>query len=187
MRRSCLLVCLVLFLGVPSPAQVLHVPGEHPSIQAAINAADPGDTVLVTEGTYFENINFKGKAITVASYFLVDSDTTHITRTIIDGSRAVDLTRASAVSLRSGEDSTSVLCGFTVTGGTGSYLPDVHTEPNNMKNWRNMCGGGIVMHRAGGKIVHNIIEHNQVQTDTVRGAYGAGILANVNEGRTAII
>lgn len=45
----------------------IHVPADQPTIQAAINAAANGDTVLVSDGTYKENINFKGKAITVAS------------------------------------------------------------------------------------------------------------------------
>jgi signal transduction histidine kinase/DNA-binding response OmpR family regulator len=179
-------MCLVLLLGSSSLAQVLHVPGDHTSIQAGIDSAEPGDTILVAEGIYFENIDFRGKALTLASYFLIDSDTAHISRTIINGSRAQDLTRASVVSLRSGEDSTSVLCGFTITGGTGSYLTDVHTE-SDMKSWRNMCGGGVVMHRSGGKIIHNLIEYNHLQTDTIRGSYGGGILANVNGGRTAII
>ena len=155
MRRSCLLVCLVLVLGVPSPAQVLYVPRDHHSIQTAIDAALPGDTILVKEGTYFENIDFRGKALTLASYFILDRDVSHISRTIIDGSRALDPARASVVTFDSGEDSTSVVCGFTITGGTGSYIPDVHTE-QSMKNWRNICGGGILMHRSGGKIIYNI-------------------------------
>ena len=186
MRRSSLLVCLLFVLGVPSLAQIIHVPADQPTIQAGIDITTPGDTVMVAEGTYYENINFKGKALTVASLFLLDADTAHISRTIINGSRATDPTRASVVTLCSGEDSTSVLCGFTITGGTGTYLPDVHTE-KGMRNWRNICGGGILMHLSGGKIVNNIIENNLVQTDTIRGAYGAGIMANVNEGRTAII
>ena len=186
MRRSCLLMCLVIGLGVHTRAQVLYVPADHSSIQAGIDAAEPGDTVLVDEGTYFENIDFRGKALTLASHFLIDMDTTHISHTIIDGSRATDLTRASVVTFRSGEDSTSVLCGFTITGGTGTFLTDVHID-EYMRKWRNMCGGGIVIHRSGAKILHNIIENNLVQTDTVRGAYGGGIMANVNDGRTAII
>ena len=186
MRRSFLLMCLVIVPGIQSLAQVIHVPRDQPSIQAGIDAAAPGDTVLVAEGNYYENINYKGKALTLASLFLLDSDTAHISRTIIDGSRATDLIRASVVTLCSGEDSTSVLCGFTITGGTGTYLTDVHTE-TGMRDWRYMCGGGILMHHSGGKIIHNIIEYNPLQADTIRGSIGGGIMANVNHRRTAVI
>jgi hypothetical protein len=162
---------IFLVLGAPSLAQIIYVPSDQPSIQGGIDAAETGDTVLVSPGTYFENIDFKGKPITLSSHFLLDSDTVHIYRTIIDGSRTSDLTRGSVVSFRSGEDSTSILCGFTFTGGKGSYLPDVHIG-SSMRNWRNMCGGGVLIHRSGGKIIHNIIIHNLLQTDTIRGAYG---------------
>src|SRR6266481_2840663 len=47
--------------------QTINVPTNQPTIQAAINAANNGDTVLVAPGTSTENINFNGKAITVTS------------------------------------------------------------------------------------------------------------------------
>ncbi|MFW5653270.1 MAG: choice-of-anchor Q domain-containing protein, partial [Planctomycetota bacterium] len=51
----------------PLVADDLLVPAEYPTIQAAINAAEVGDEVIVSPGVYNESIDFLGKAITVRS------------------------------------------------------------------------------------------------------------------------
>ncbi len=48
-------------------AEVIQVPLGSPTIQGAIDIAANGDTILVAPGTYVENIDFRGKAITVTS------------------------------------------------------------------------------------------------------------------------
>ncbi|HVP12004.1 MAG TPA: right-handed parallel beta-helix repeat-containing protein [Phycisphaerae bacterium] len=49
----------------------LNVPAQYATIQAAINAARPGDEVVIADGVYSgtgnKNLDFKGKAITVRS------------------------------------------------------------------------------------------------------------------------
>lgn len=52
----------VLFVSLAASAVVadtIRVPQDHKSIQSAINAAEPGDTVLVSTGTYRERLRLK--------------------------------------------------------------------------------------------------------------------------------
>ena len=72
MKRP-LLILVIMMTSVLLSAQVIHVPGDYGTIQEGINAANKGDTVLVDTGTYVENINFRNKAITVASHYLIDT------------------------------------------------------------------------------------------------------------------
>lgn len=63
------ITAIALLLGVstnPVAAATLHVPKDHQTIQAAINAAKPGDTVLVEPGSYRELIQLKDR-VTVKS------------------------------------------------------------------------------------------------------------------------
>jgi hypothetical protein len=111
-------VIAVLFLSNMAHAAVWYV---HPdstlnAIQVAIDMCSTGDTVLVGAGTYIENINFNGMAITVTSEYGADT-------TIIDGSSPAHPDTGSVVLFISGEDTNSVLEGFTITNGTGTVDP----------------------------------------------------------------
>ncbi len=85
------------------------VPSEYSTIQAAIDDTDNDNitTVLVDDGTYMENINFGGRAITVKS---VNGSSL----TAIDGG-----SNGSVAIFNSGETSSSVLDGFTIQNGGG--------------------------------------------------------------------
>jgi len=90
-------------------SEVKNVPSQYSTIQAGINAAAHGDTILVAPGTYMENINFRGKNIVVTGTFYLTNDPSLITSTIIDGSNPSQPDSGSCVIICSGEDSTAVL------------------------------------------------------------------------------
>jgi hypothetical protein len=121
--------CL-LTLAAPLAAGTILVPEECATIQQAILASGDGDTVLVSPGTYVENIHFLGKAITLLSSAGPDS-------TVIDGSSPINPEMASTVRFVLGEGPDTVLEGFTITGGTGC---DIYT-PNPTVCYT--CGGGV--------------------------------------------
>ena len=175
MVNHLIIFIIIIFISFVTPinATIINVPGNQPTIQAGINAASTGDTVLVAQNTYYENINFLGKGIVVASHYILNKDATYITSTIINGSNPTYPDSASCVSFKSGEDSTSVLQGFTITGGTGTKWVD----PNNPSyTWRG--GGGVFTFTTSPVIRNNLIIYNEVtNTSGVNGAQGGGTLS----------
>jgi len=114
----------------------------------------------------------------VASQFLMDGDTNHITNTIIGGSQFSDPDSSSVVYFISGEDTTSVLCGFTITGGKGTtdYNPDIWLLAR--------VGGGIWISGSGANIRNNIITRNRCEDillPNILQDWGGGICSDVDQ------
>lgn len=161
---------ILLMFWAPIFAQTtIHIPSDHPNIQDGIDEAGNGDTVLVANGTYYENLNFKGKDIVLASYFLSDKDTAHITSTVIDGS-----SMGPVIVFENEETSDAALVGFTIRGGAsdssytyGGGVICVNASPQISNNFftgnfavTGEFGGAIVCINSGSAIAHNVIDSN---------------------------
>ncbi|MBN1601153.1 MAG: hypothetical protein JW915_06065 [Chitinispirillaceae bacterium] len=115
---------LLFIIIITARSSVLNVPESYSTIQSAIDSADDGDTVLVAAGEYYEGIDFYGKKIVVGSKFILDQDTTWISRTVIrdslpefdtiEGELVQILELRNQVVFDSSENDQSVMSGFTI-------------------------------------------------------------------------
>jgi hypothetical protein len=154
-------------------ANILNVPGNYSTIQSAINASANGDTILVFPGIYYENVNFRGKAVLLSSYYLINHDTSYISNTVINGSLPLYPDTASCVimtkpNISSAGDTTSALIGFTLTGGRGTVWEDSHYPGYFYRE-----GGGIFIQNWSPRIMYNRIMTNNI-TDTIHPDGGGG-------------
>ena len=109
------LISLVLCVSCYCSAGVtITVPGDHSTIQGAITAAADGDTIVVSSGTYIENINMSNKAVTLES--TAPTDPAVVAATIIDGGGS-----GTVITCDSGEGAGTVIEGFTITNGNATY------------------------------------------------------------------
>lgn len=159
MRRFLTLIPLTAILFHQLFCTIIHVPDDQPTIQAGIDVSVENDTVLVHEGTYYENVRYYGKNISLGSLFLIDGDTGHIENTIIDGSQYMNPDSAFCVGFAWGETRGATLTGFTITGGEG-----VNGEFDDFQYGGGLCIG----YGASPIIAHNVITGNHAD-------YGGGL------------
>ena len=156
------LITLTLILGSPLMSQIsINVPGQFPTIQAAIAFAVPGDTILVLPGTYPETIDFLGKDIRVISR---DGP----------GATTIDAGQNGTVArFTNGEPATARFEGFRLTNGAGApgdAFQPAASEP-----------GGILIEDSSPTIVNCVVDSCTGGIGTlIIGAAGGCVVRGVN-------
>lgn len=154
MKRGIELFTAFLFaISAVALSDTIHVPADQPTIQAGIDAASEGDTVLVAPGTYTENLYFNGKSIAVRS-----SGGSSIT--VIDGDNDNPV-----VTFSNKETVQAVLDGFRITNGKPGGIRctnDSHPviENNTITENSAKLGAGIYCYQSSPVIRNNRICDN---------------------------
>jgi hypothetical protein len=150
--------------GLPG---VIHVPGQNPTIQIAINGSWDGDTILVGPGVYSENINYLGRSVIIKS-------SGGPARTIIEPT----LDSLPIVNMISHEN--AGLIGFTLRSAFGA--PAIMMDSSSAAitgnifsdNQNNDLGGAILANYAPSlNIVDNTFINNIATGDHYNGSGGA--------------
>lgn len=162
MRTLMGFACTALVIGFAAGAAgtTWYVPNQCATIQAGIDSAATGDTVLVADGTYTgegnRNIDFSGKAILVTSENGPEV-------TVIDCQRL-----GQGFFFQSGENFDSVLRGFAIENAayeSGGGIACAQSSPTIMGNMisgdSSGVGGGILCAYSSARIVENTITENK--------------------------
>jgi hypothetical protein len=106
MKKSGSAIGLILGLAACAAAETIQVPAEAASVQAALDLSGPGDTVLVAAGSYEANLIWPATpGIKLLSEKGAEA-------TVLDAGA-----RDQVIGIYSGVDSTTLIRGFTITGG----------------------------------------------------------------------
>ncbi len=157
-------------VNITTYSAVIRVPADQPTIQAGINAANEGDTVLVADGIYKgegnTNINFIGKQITLksqngANNTIIDCEVKPETRGITFDNQETDATVLDGFTIKNGlhEKGGGIYCDFASPTIKNCIITE--NQAGDPANYSGQ-GGGIYCYNSSPVIEVCRITHNQV-------------------------
>lgn len=160
MRCPAFLILVPCLLAGGAVGDMLRVPGDHETIQGAIDASSDGDTILVGPGRWVERLDLDGHSITLKGSAGPDS-------TIVDGTGKG---RAPTLTCDDGENNATRIVDMTLIGGKGK----------NMIPRGEIQGGGVLIVDASPIFIRCTMRDNHAQ-------YGSGGGASIIGGSPIFI
>ena len=154
-------VYTVALFGESAEHIILSVPTFYETIQSAIIAAYPEDTVEVGTGTYEENLHLLDKNLVLRSLGGADS-------TLVEGDGT-----GSVLTIAGGQTNLTKIYGFTLTGGGGAKGGGLRIDSSSSPDLRDLIivdndageGGGIYIESSSPTFMNVSIQYNDATSD----------------------
>jgi len=160
----CMLACVVCVAS----AKTIYVPDDYARIQWAVDHASAGDTIIVRDGFYVENIDVNKPHLTIKS----ESGSANCVVQAANSKDHVFNVTADNV----------IISGFTVTGATGYYYPKAGIYLYNSNNSR-IENVNTSNNRYGIRLYHS--SNNTIANNNVSNNYGGISLKESNNNTIA--
>ena len=206
-----LLVTMAVSAPVAAQGNVIRVPDDYTTIQAAVNAASPGNVILVSPGSYWESVTVDesvsikgaGSAKTTvespdgATVFTVLANNVSITGLTITGATAVwqsGIQISGADNVRIAKNTIELNAnGITISNSNGTCIVNNVVRYNDAVNagpwnqWPRVDNGNgiIVWDNGGGADLNTLIKNNDIYYNFKYGIFVGGA-ANMNADGTEI-
>ncbi|MBL51641.1 MAG: hypothetical protein CMG57_06750 [Candidatus Marinimicrobia bacterium] len=154
-------------------AATIHVPADYPTIQEGIDASTNGDSVIVEQGIYSENLILE-KEIVLASHAIFDDLSTNwmnnetIHGTVIRGEH-----NGSCLVVRYGNIQPTVM-GFTFEDGNGTYMR-INTGCSESKE---RSGGAMAIYKAYPTVNYNRFMNNGLPEENSQDVASGGAVSH---------
>lgn len=131
-KRLCLIAILLLISPLHLHSATINVPGDHPTIQGAINIAESGDQVVVYPGSYVGPSNFLGKQLILRS-----SSGPELTTILVTSSIVINTSEPTGTTIKGFTLSCTTVQAIEVSGGANLEIRECIVK--------NYSGGGVVI------------------------------------------
>lgn len=156
-----LIFLIALMVSTQARSDIIEVsPGQ--SISTAAANSLPGDTILLTQGEYYENVQVRNHGVTICSNYLFSGDTTEISGTVIYADTSehdsascvfinlpndVDSTTIVGLTMQDGRGTSWQIDGSTYRAGGGvfAFQSRLRMEHCNVTACRANTGGGVAV------------------------------------------